>query len=348
MHPIVREDLEYIVSAPLDWEQFRGKTVLVTGANGFLPAYMVETLLFLNTTRNFDCHVLGLVRNMARAEARFADYTGRSDLSLIVADVSGEFQIHTACTFIIHAASQASPKYFGCDPVGTMTANLFGTHRLLELARSWSSEGILYFSSGEVYGQVAPDKIPTCETDYGYLDVLDPRSCYAESKRAAETLLVSHARQFSTPGVIVRPFHTYGPGMALDDGRVYADFTSDVINRRNIVLHGDGKAVRAFCYLADAVRGFFTALLKGERGQAYNIGNPAGALSIAELAELLTSFFPDLGLTVNRLNRTTDSYLPSPVSISSPNIDLISALGWQPHFSPKEGFLRTIRYFSAG
>lgn len=346
MHSIVTEDLEDILSCPLDWQRFRRKNVLVTGGNGCLPSYMVETLLRLNTTSGTECHILCLVRNLAKAKARFSAYDGRSDLSFVVGDVSEAVPIPQRCDFIIHAASQASPKYYGPDPVGTMSANLMGTRHLLELARSWGSEGFLFLSSGEVYGQVQPDKIPTRESDYGFIDILNPRSCYAESKRAAETLVACYAQQFQVPGVIVRPFHTYGPGMALDDGRVYADFVNDIVHRRNLILRSDGSAVRAFCYLSDGVEAFFTILLKGQPGTAYNAGNPAATCSIGELADTLVTLFPKWNLSVERLGNPTAGYLASPVSISVPNVDRLLALGWQARYSVKAGFARTVHYYT--
>ncbi|MCX6952952.1 MAG: NAD-dependent epimerase/dehydratase family protein [Verrucomicrobia bacterium] len=345
LHPVVEEDFLRIRELPLDWKRFHRKTVLVSGGAGFLPAYLVEFLLWLNTVARNETKVVCLVRNEKKARERFAAYAGRTDLALIVGDVSKPLQFECRCDFILHAASQASPKYYGKDPVGTMAANLSGTMQLLELARTWKSEGFLYFSSGEVYGQVSAERVPTGESDYGYIDILNPRSCYAESKRAAETLAVSYAHQFQVPAYIVRPFHTYGPGMALDDGRVYADFVRDVIQHRDILVQGDGKAVRAFCYLGDAVGGFLTVLLKGRAGQAYNVGNPAAAVSIRGLAEVLAGLFPELGLKVSHAGRTDAGYLASPISINSPNVDLIAQLGWQPTTSLRDGFERTIRSF---
>ena len=346
MHPVVHEDLSEITAAPLPWERFRHKTVLITGASGFLPAYMVETLLFLNDTKGFDCKVIGIVRNLPKAQARFASYLGRLDLALIKGDVSEPVPVAEKCDFIIHAASQASPKFYGTDPVGTMTCNILGSYHLLNEARKWGSEGFLYFSSGEVYGRGDPPNEPMKEDSYGFIEILNSRSCYAESKRASETLAVSYFQQFGVPCTMVRPFHTYGPGMALDDGRVFADFVRDIVQHRDIVLHSDGKAVRAFCYLSDAVTGFFTVLLKGKPGQAYNVGNPRGILSIGELADQLVSLYPELNLRVLRKNVRVEGYLPSPVSVSVPNTDLLCSLGWSPFHSPADGFKRCIRYFT--
>jgi UDP-glucuronate decarboxylase len=345
MHPIVKEDLKSVLESLIGWEAFHGKTVLITGASGFLPAYMVETLLLLNELTGIKCRVVGLVRNSARAEARFRGYRHRNDLALVQADVSEPIPDMDRCDFIIHAASQASPKYYSSDPVGTMTANLLGADQLLRLAREWESERFLFFSTGEVYGSVTAEKVPTAESDYGYIDILNQRSCYAESKRAAETLVVSYLHQFNVPGVIVRPFHTYGPGMKLDDGRVYADFVRDIVNGADITMTSNGRAVRAFCYLSDAVAGFFTVLLNGISGQAYNVGNPDAAMSIQCLADMLVNLFPERACRVVRQAQLDENYIHSPISINSPNIDLISALGWKPRVSALNGFRRTIQYY---
>lgn len=345
LHPIIAEDVAAIAATALPWEKLTGKTVLITGAAGFLPAYLVETLLHLNNSHALNCRVVGLVRNLEKARTRFAHHANRSDLRFVEGDVSCAQNWAEPAAFIIHAASQASPKFYGPDPVGTFNANVLGTHHLLNQARAWQSEGFLFVSSGEVYGRVSTEQVPTKENDYGYLEITDPRSCYAEGKRAAETLGVSHFKQFGTPFVIARPFHTYGPGMALDDGRVYADFVRAVVQGKNIELTSDGKAVRAFCYLADAVAGLFTVLLKGTSDTAYNVGNPGAALSIRELADLLAGLGSGGPLKVSYAGQPTSGYLPSPIPVNVPNVDRLRALGWQPVWAPKDGFARTLAAF---
>jgi nucleoside-diphosphate-sugar epimerase len=291
-----------------------------------------------------DCTVVALVRNLEKARQRFQHHSGRTDLLIIQADLSRKLPELQRSDFVVHAASQASPKFYGVDPVGTMGANILGVHQLLEKSLVWEPDGFLFFSSGEVYGQVQPDKVPTSENDYGYIDICHPRSCYAESKRAAETMGVSYASQFGVQFKTVRPFHTYGPGMSLDDGRVFADFVSDIVNNRSIVMKSDGSAVRSFCYLADAVLGFFTVLFHGKRGESYNVGNPDGVLSIIQLAELLVGLRP--GLRVERMIRENDSgYFQSPISNNVPDISRIGSLGWLPKYGPVEGFERTIKSF---
>ena len=342
---IIKEDLENIISSDLPWEQFKDSTVLISGANGFLPAYMVETLLYLNTVRNLNIKVIGLVRNKDKALNRFSNYKSRDDLKLLIQDVCDPIDWTDRIDYIVHAASQASPKYYGKDPVGTLKANVIGTSNLLELAKNKNLSGFLYFSSSEIYGQVDDANTPTNETAYGYLDPVNIRSCYAESKRMGETICVSWFHQYDIPIKIIRPFHSYGPRMALDDGRVYADFVANIIEGNDIVLKSDGSAIRTFCYLTDAIKGFFTVLLKGENGHAYNVGNPECKASILELANQLVDIFVEKGLRVIRHDVPCQGYIQSKVSRSIPDITKIKDLGWIPTTSINSGFKRTVESF---
>ena len=135
MHPIVKEDLGYITSAKIPWDDLEGKNILITGANGFLPAYMIETILFLNDHKfKNKAKVFVLARNKERALSRFSCYGRRTDLIYIIQDVCSPLKISKKINFIIKAASQASPKFYGVDPVGTILANTVGTANLLTLA----------------------------------------------------------------------------------------------------------------------------------------------------------------------------------------------------------------------
>ena len=324
----------------------REKNILISGASGFLPAYMVETILYLNETRfNDKTNIFAMVRDEKNALKRFSNYQDRDELKLIIQDVCNPFDIKDKIHYIIHAASQASPKFYKKDPVGTLCPNIIGTYNLLEMAREKNVQGFLFFSSGEVYGEIEEDMIPTKEEHYGYVDPLDIRSSYVESKRMGETMCISWFKQYSVPAKIVRPFHTYGPGMNLNDGRVFADFVYNLLKKEDIVIKSDGKAVRAFCYLADATAGFFTVLLKGKNGEPYNVGNDKCEISIIELAEKLANLFPEYKLRVVKEKRQDPDYLESKIVQSRPDIFKISSIGWEPHYSIEEGFKRTIKSF---
>lgn len=342
---IIQEDLRNITSSNLPWDEFRDSTVLISGANGFLPAYMIETLLCLNTTRDLNIKIVGLVRNEQKAFIRFSHHKERKDLTFVVQDVCDPINYDDKLDYIVHAASQASPKFYGIDPVGTLSANTLGTHNLLKLASKNNLKSFLYFSSSEVYGQVDNSQIPTKENQYGYLDPTNLRSCYAESKRMGETMCISWFSQYNVPVKIVRPFHTYGPGMALDDGRVYADFVADVLDGNDIIMKSDGSAIRAFCYLADAVQGFFSVLIKGKNGEAYNVGNPDCEASILELANYVVNLSIKKQLSVIKKDVDSKEYIKSSVSRNCPDINKLKELGWSPTTSIQLGFKRTLESF---
>ena len=345
-HPIVEEDLAIIAAEPLNWRRFSGKTILISGANGFLPAYLVETLLYLNDIKMGEkpLRVIGVVRNGERARARFAHYAGRRDLEIIVQDISALEHVDGPVDFIVHCASQASPKFYSVDPVGTITPNVLGTQNLLQLAKRKQSESFLFLSSGEVYGHVDSEQQPIQEGNFGYTDLSDVRSCYAEAKRLGEVLCVAWQHQHQTPAKVVRPFHTYGPGMRLDDGRVFADFVADIVNRRDIVMNSDGLALRAFCYLRDAIIAYFLVLLEGKDGAAYNVGNEHAETRVVELADMLAELFADRGVKVIR-KKPVEGYLQSPLQRNCPDTRKMRALGWKPQVGLAEGFARTVQSF---
>lgn len=317
---------------------------MVTGAAGFLGAYVVETLLRLNETRRLPpVRVLALARRAEALDARFPAHIGRSDLRFVVQDACDPAPRDEAIDFVVHAASPGTPRTFGRDPIGTFAANVVATRELLELR---PPEGFLFFSSGEVYGLGNDQFIPTPENGHGFLDPTDVRSCYAEGKRAGETLCACYAAQENVPATMARIFHTYGPGMPLSDGRTFSDFIADVLAGRDLVMRSEGKASRALGYLADVVEGCFTVLLNGVSGEAYNVGNDEAELTVLEMANLIAGLEPERGLQVRReAAAATDTYLPSPIQRTCPDTSRLRELGWAPRTAPREGFLRTLNSF---
>lgn len=345
INSVIESDLRYITGASLPWDSFRNKTILISGASGFLPSYMVETLLYLNKTKQSNIRVLGLVRNIEKAEEKFSHHKGNKDLTFIEQDVCEKVEGAEKIDFIIHAASQATPKIFSKDPVGTIVPNVIGTGNLLDLAVEKKVEGFLFFSTSGVYGYVDEKCYPIKEDCFGHLDPMDIASCYLESKRMGETMCVSWMHQYGVPVKIIRPAITYGPGLKLDDGRSFADFVSNIINNQDIEIFSDGRAIRNFCYLADAVLGFFTVMLKGKAGEAYNIATDQ-EISIIDLAKLLVEkVFPERKLKVIMKNDPSKNYLRMNFSRTTVDITKAKSLGWELNFPLEEGFKRTVRSF---
>jgi UDP-glucuronate decarboxylase len=343
-HAIVEEDLRTILAGSLPWDRLGGKTVLISGATGLVAGYVAEALLYRNELwPGPPCEVVALVRDRERAKERFAHYGSRPDLRFLVQDVDQPVTSGVKPDFIIHAAGNATPRLFGTDPVGTYRGVLMGTHHLLELAHRAQCEGFLLLSSGAVHGVVPGADTVINEHVYGSVDPLDPYACYAESKRMAETMCASWLRQHGVTTRIARLSHTYGPGLRRDDDRAFAQFVYAVVDRRDIVLRGDGSAVRPYCYLADAVDALLRILLVGGDGEAYLLAHVASACSVIELARLLIGLYPDRGSQV----RTLASHDPASIVNQDPYHQLdtskLMSLGWKPQVALREGFHRTLR-----
>jgi len=342
---VIDEDVRRILSSNVDWFSFDNATILITGGSGLLGSYIVDTLMAISIIcpGHGPKKVLVVSRNSDRSKDVFSNYRHRDDLGFIANDVCNKLDIEGPVEYIIHAASPASPNQYSRYPAEVLDANITGTRELLELARIKNSKSFMFLSSGEVYGGV--DKIPTKESDYGYIDLLNIRTCYAEGKRAGEALCVAWHNQYGVPTKIVRPFHTYGPRMKIGDGRVFADFVENILSSNDIVLHSDGASTRAFCYISDAIAGFFTVLLNGELATAYNIGS-SKEISISDLANRLKIEFSERDISVVYKQQNDSNYLKSPIDRACPDISLAKRIGWSPSISIEEGFRRVIDSFS--
>ena len=280
---------------------------------------------------------------------------GTGALSVVVRNITeglpedaGDFH------YIIHAASIASPTYYRSYPIETMDANVTGLRSLLGYAvrqqkRDVPVEGFLFFSSSEIYGDPPAAYIPTPETYNGNVSCTGPRACYDESKRYGETLCVNFAGQYGVPVKCARPFNNYGPGLKITDRRVIPDFAGNVLSGKDIVMLSDGSPKRTFCYVADAVVGYYKILVAGRSGNAYNIGVEGPEISMAGLAERIAHLAGELfdykGKVV-RQSSPDKAYLADNPNRRCPDLSKArTELGYNPAISLEEGLRRSLIWY---
>lgn len=309
-----------------------------------IASYMIKFLAYLNdNVFERPVHIFALCRSFVKATDKFCDIIGKEYFSLIIQNVTTPV-FGIAPDYIFHMASSATPSACNTEPLGIMEANTIGTWHLLALARQKGSR-FVYLSSGEVYGIHNRDK--SDEDSYGYINLADVRNCYAEAKRCGEMLCVSATHEWNVNTRIIRPFHTYGPGLDLDnDPRVFASFVKNIVRNEAITMRSNGRAVRSFLYLQDFVEGFFTALFRGERGRAYNVAG--GGIRIYDLAKLLQADYKNKNLEVIIGKEKNDSYLSSNIWENVADTSELESLGWRQKIFISEGFKRTINYHSKG
>lgn len=343
INKIIDEDTKQIIDENNGLTELFGKKVLITGASGMVGSYFVYTLMQLNELYDANITILPLARNIEKLKE---EVLTKSYIFPIVQDVLNEIKYDGDVDYVIHAASPASPKIMKECPVETNFANTIGTANTLMFAQKHNASGYLFLSSREIYGEpLDGNKYFTEYGNLGYVDPLIPRNGYAEGKKAAENMCVSFKNEYGLNTKIVRLAHTYGPGMSVYDGRVQADFLRNILNNENIVLKSDGSSVRTYTYISDAISGMFKVLLHSS-DIVYNIADENSETSIRQLAETLVSIYPEKNLKLvfdipsNSLNQGTASFTTGILSTEK----IRRELGFNPKYSIKDGFKRTLEY----
>lgn len=288
--PILVEDFEYIISdATIPWASLKDRNILITGATGLIGSLLVKSLLYAAEVKNLNITVLAFVRSKAKAEEIFkAELESKnSKLQFALYDTYSPISPDYTADYIIHAASPTDSMFFIERPVDTITTIVNGTYHILDFAVKSKCKGLVFLSSMEVYGKLNHEKVT--EDDSGYLDPLNVRNSYPQAKRIAESLCAAFASQYNLHVNIVRLTQTFGPGVNSNDNRVFMQFARCIKEGKDIILHTPGKTKRDYLYTADAVRGILSALLCGNKGEAYNLSNPDSYISIYDMAKMCLS-----------------------------------------------------------
>ena len=337
-----KRDLDIITNCAVNWQMYRDKTILITGATGRLGRYILETLVDVDIRYNLNLRVLGLARSEKKAEEVFGEELKFPNVKMLIQDVNTPVDYDGDIHYIFHTAGPAAPVDFKEHPVETLWSHVNGTHNILECARQHRTKKIFYISTVEIYGEWKEDRNIT-EEDMGPLRHLNFRACYPEAKRLCETMLTTYQKEYGIDYCGVRFSHTLGPGILLNDGRAFAEFLNDVLNDRDIVLQSDGSAMRTYTYVADAINAVFLIMDKGE-STFYNVSADENLISIRDLASLISSLSPTGKTKVTFSGKAGDlPYLPFKLAIM--DTSKIRALGWKPQVDLKHMFRWTLESF---
>ena len=332
---ILEEDLENFCSNRYEWmDELDGKNVLITGITGLIGSQITKAILSYNDKFNTNINVIGLVRNKAKAFNIFQD---NEKIQFIYGDVVEPIKTDKTVDYIIHCANTTSSKEYVDKPVETIKTIVSGTENLLELAKNQNNCSFVYLSSMEIYGVTNENLDFIMEDDGGYINVISPRSSYSEGKRLAECLCAAYAKEYNLNVKIARLAQVFGASVSFEDNRIFAQLAKCAIEKKNFVMRTLGNSYGNYCYTLDAVKALLMLLVKGEKGEAYNVVNEDTYIRIGEMAEMVA------------LNNGFEVVYDIQDSVYAPDVKMhlsskkINHLGWRATIGLKEMYERMIK-----
>lgn len=305
------------------------KKILITGGAGFLGSHLCKKLLQKNT------HVLCVDNYYTSSIKNIEELLDFKNFEVIRHDIT--FPLYVEVDEIYNLACPASPIHYQRDPIQTMKVNIVGSINMLGLAKRTKSK-IFQASTSEIYGN--PAISPQKESYWGNVNPIGIRSCYDEGKRAAETLFLDYYKKYNLRIKLARIFNTYGPNMAINDGRVISNFIVQCLKDSPITIYGDGSQTRSFCYVSDLINGIEKLMNSSSKVIGpINLGNPT-ELSIKQIAYLIKEI-------TNSKSKIIYKKLPldDPKNRKPDISQAKKKLGWEPEVKFKDGLIKTINYF---
>lgn len=329
--PLYDLDLKKAICS-IDLSCLDGKSFFITGGLGLIASAVVDVLLTYGKT--------GIIYVGARNKAKFEKRYGNLEKVCFVSyNALTPLNLDIIPDYIIHGAGLASPELYTSMPVETVLSNIDGIHELLHFAKNNPVKRVLYISSSEVYGK-KPTEEPFVEGKYGEIDIDSIRSSYAIAKRASEMMCKAYTSEYEVDTVIVRPGHIFGPSAKKDDKRISSDFAFKAAAGENLKMKSSGLQKRSYCYSVDCAIQILTVLLKGESGQAYNIGHDE-ITTIKKMAEI----YAKAGNVELMIAHPTEAELKAfnPMNNSALNNAKVKNLGYRAVFSIEEGLIHTVK-----
>ncbi|MGN0954792.1 NAD-dependent epimerase/dehydratase family protein [Dialister sp.] len=340
--PLLKEDVSNVAALSLPWDKLKNKVIMISGATGLIGTFLIYVLLMRNTENAMNCQIYALGRNKEKAVRKFGDFLNRQDLTFIPCDINESLKKADIphADYVLHLASNTHPIAYATDPIGTIITNIIGTKNLLDYCVKNAATRFVFASSVEVYGENREDVDEFAEDYCGYIDCNSLRAGYPESKRCGEALCQAYIKQSGVDIVIPRFARTYGPTMLMNDSKAISQFIMKAIHKKDIVLKSNGMQHYSFSYVADAVSGLLTIMLKGKCGEAYNIADIGSNIYLKELAELIATscgknviFAEPDALEQAGYSKATKACMDS---------TKLQKLGWKAHYNISTGIQRTI------
>ena len=336
-----KNDIFEIISGISDCKKkLRNKKILLVGSNGFLGKYFTEVFKKLidkdKIKFKLDCYDNFISSKNDPDIPKHHKY-----IKFYKKDIS-KIKIKKKYDKIIFLAGIASPFIYKKYPIETLSVSYNGLENLLKHSLKYKSE-LIFFSSSEIYGNPDRNNIPTKETYYGNVNSFGPRSCYDEGKRVGETLCYIYKNYFNSKIKIIRPFNIFGPLMNKKDYRVIPNIINKITSNEKILIHGNGRQTRTFCYITDGMIGFLRVILLGKFGEIYNIGNQSNEISMINLVKIFDKILKKKNKF--KLIDYPKNYPADEPLRRCPNINkAIKDTKYNPKISIKDGVHRVLKY----
>lgn len=340
------EDVQSVTELDLPWERLQDKSLMLSGATGLLGSFLTDVIMMKNNLCSLNCHIYALGRNEEKAKSRFAPFFDNSLFSFIRYDVKEKFVQNELGTvnYVLHLASNTHPMQYSTDPIGTITTNINGLQNMLDFAKAHRAERFAFASSNEIYGENRGDAELFDEAYCGYIDCNTIRAGYPESKRCGEALCQAYRAQKGLDVVVPRFTRSYGPTMLMSDTKAISQFIKKGLANEDIILKSTGTQYYSYTYMADAVSGLLTIILKGEDGEAYNIADIKSDIMLKDLAAIIAEIkrkkvvfqMPD-SIEAAGYSKATKARLDG---------NKLKQLGWNSKYDIQSGIERTMSILS--
>ena len=334
------EDISYVAGLELPWDKLNNSKVLITGASGLIGSFLIDVLMWRNRNEDMNCKIYAMGRNESSVRERFVQYWGSPLFTFIIHDITEKTEIEESFDYILHLASNTHPVAYATQPISTITTNVIGTYNLLRHASDYGTRRFLFASSNEIYGENRGDVEFFTEEYCGYINCNTLRAGYTESKRCGEALCQAYMKEKRVDIVMPRLTRSYGPTLLNSDTKAMSQFIRKAISGEDIVLKSEGKQYYSYTYVADAVSGLLTALLKGESGEAYNIADEKSDIMLKDLASVIAKMCGRK--VVFEIPDNTEKMGYSTATKARLDGSKLKNLGWKMNYDIPEGIKRTI------